>query len=137
MFHRNLVIFFILAGSIYLPAETLQLMAQKSNALLVLSDDLRAQKKCKFEISKISMLSQKLKAIIDQKINRLSASDFKILEKRAENCQTDCTCTIYSLAYEVHNKENQAIENKAKTETTADRVHCASRIKDICHFINY
>jgi hypothetical protein len=110
-------------------------MSQKSTLLLALADDETLQKKCSLNSEKISKLSQKLKAQIDQKIEILSDNDFEILNHRADTCQIDCSCTIYSLAFENRNKKNELLNEKSGQETTADRMKCVSKMKNICSII--
>lgn len=80
----------------------------------------------------ISARSQKLKSQIDQKIESLTENDYKILEKRANTCQQDCTCDIYSLAFEKKEKINEILSQKAAQMTIESREKCAQQIKNIC-----
>lgn len=86
-------------------------------------------------MQKISILSQTLKARIDTKIKMLTTHDFEILNRRSEVCNQDCSCAIYSLAFETRNQQNQVIAEKALKETIGDRKACVSKIKNICQFV--
>lgn len=132
MFLRSFFIFCIFLVGLGANAETLKSLAQKSTLLLSIADNEALQKKCSLNSEKISVLSQKLKAQIDQKIDRLTENDFKILSHRAETCQNDCSCNIYSLAFETKNKKNEIMTEKASKETAGDRQKCISNIKNIC-----
>lgn len=132
MFLRSFFIFCIFLVGLGANAETLKSLAQKSTLLLSIADNEALQKKCALNSEKISVLSQKLKAQIDQKIDRLTENDFKILSHRAETCQNDCSCNIYSLAFETKNKKNEIMTEKASKETAGDRQKCISNIKNIC-----
>ena len=86
-------------------------------------------------MQKISILSQTLKMRIDEKIKTLSTHDFEILNQRTETCEQDCSCTIYSLAFETRNQQNQILSEKALKETSESRKNCVSKIKNICQFV--
>lgn len=135
MFLRNSLFLLMLLIGLGANAETLKSLAQKSTVLLAASDEVAIQKKCSLTMDKISMLSQKLKSQVDEKIGKLTEADFKILDQRAESCQTDCSCNIYSLAYENRDKKNQVIIEKASKETAGDRLMCIQKIKNICSLI--
>lgn len=136
MYLRSLIIFsFVFVIVAKSKAETLQSLAQKSMIVLVLADEVSLQKKCHFKSENVSGLSQKLKSAVDQKISNLTENDYVILSKRAENCQNDCSCTIYSLAFEKKNKPNQLLNDKASKETATDRLRCISKVKNICSVI--
>jgi hypothetical protein len=135
MFHPSFLIICILLIGLGTNAETLKSLAQKSTLLLTIADNEAFQKKCSINSERVSMLSQKLKIQIDQKIDRLTENDFKILNHRAETCQNDCSCNIYSLAFEAKNKKNEIMTEKASKETTADRQKCISKIKNICSLV--
>lgn len=135
MFLRSFLTICILILGLGANAETLKSLSQKSTLLLSIADNEALQKKCSLSSEKISVLSQKLKAQIDQKIDRLTDNDFKILNQRAETCQNDCSCNIYSLAFETKNKKNEVMTEKASKETAGDRQKCISNIKNICSLI--
>lgn len=117
-------------------ASTLKSLALLSTAVLVVSDEPSLQKKCKLTPEKISELSQNLKASVDTKIESLTNADFKILSDRAPTCETDCSCNMYSLAFEAKNKKNELVveklTEKSNHETHKDRMLCVSKIKNIC-----
>ncbi len=132
----NLSIFFlILIGCNFSKAVTLKSLAQKSALLLAVADNEDLQKKCKLTAMDISQHSQSLKAEIDTKIQSLTEKDFTILEGRTNTCQEDCTCSIYTLAYEARNKENMLMKQKAEKLTQADRLKCVQKYKNICLII--
>lgn len=113
-------------------------MAQTSNLLLVLADRVSSsdsevkKRSCGMSFKQISARSQKLKVQIDQKIESLTAADYKILEKRINSCERDCTCDIYALAFEKKEKTNEALNQKAVQMTAKDREQCVAQIKNIC-----
>lgn len=119
-------------------AKTLREMAQTSNLLLVLSDRVSSsdsevkKRSCGMSFKQISARSQKLKSQIDQKIESLTEGDYQVLEKRIKNCEQDCTCDIYALAFEEKAKPNEALNQKASQMTPQDREKCVSQIKNIC-----
>lgn len=129
LFQRRSIFFsvFLILFSIQLRAETLQSLARKSALLLAASEDEDLLKKCKMSSEKISELSQQLKIRIDNKINKLKSADFQILAIREQTCEQDCSCSIYSLAFEAHNKKNQKLFDKAAAETVQDRKNCVSQ----------
>ncbi len=86
-------------------------------------------------MQKVSIMSQSLKIKIDSKIEKLTPTDFAILNTRAETCEQDCSCTVYSLAFELKGQQNQLMSAKATKETAIDRKKCVSKIKNICQFI--
>jgi hypothetical protein len=133
---NRLKYFLILFFAIPTYAETLKSLALLSTAVLVVSDEPALQKKCKLTPEKISELSQNLKASVDAKIEKLKESDFKILADRAPTCEIDCSCNLYSLAFETKNKKNELqaekLSEKASHETHKDRLHCMAKIKNIC-----
>lgn len=135
MFHRSFLVISILLVGLGANAETLKSLAHKSTLLLSIADNEALQKKCSMNSEKVSMLSQKLKSQIDQKIDSLTENDFKILNQRAETCQNDCSCNIYSLAFETKSKINDIMTEKASKETAIDRQKCISKIKNICSLI--
>ncbi len=101
-------------------ARTLREMAQSSNALLV--------QDCGFDDSKISKLSQKLKAEIDQKLTTLTSRDYKLIEERAKICEQDCSCDIYALALEKKQISVDELNAKAAKITTDERKTCAAKL---------
>lgn len=139
MYHRSFILLCTLLWCLLVSAdaqaETLQALAQKSMIILVLADEPSLQKKCHFKPENVSGLSQKLKAAVDQKISNLTEKDFLVLSKRIDTCQIDCSCAIYSLAFEAKNKSNQLLDDKASKETATDRLRCISKIKNICGVI--
>ena len=135
MNHRNYFLVVILFFTQVTLAETLKYLAMKSTALLVLSDEPELQTKCQLSPEKISDLSQKLKIAVDARIEKLTDPDFAILNSRTEGCQRDCSCTIYTLAFEMRNKKNEILSAKASKETHAQRIKCVSKLKNICLFV--
>lgn len=139
MYHRSFILLCTLLWCLLVSAdaqaETLQALAQKSMIILVLADEPSLQKKCHFKPENVSGLSQKLKAAVDQKISNLTEKDFLVLSKRLDTCQIDCSCAIYSLAFEAKNKTNQLLNDKASKETATDRLRCISKIMNICAVI--
>ena len=109
-------------------ARTLQSLAQLSNALLAQAD----KPTCKLSSEKISEKSQALQAMIDEKSAKLTEGDFKIINARAETCDKDCTCDIYAYALEKREKPNQVISDKAAKTQIADRIKCATQVKNLC-----
>ena len=128
--------FLILFFTIPTYGETLKSLALLSTAVLVVSDEPVLQKKCKLTPEKISELSQSLKASVDTKIKSLTDADFKILSDRSPTCEMDCSCNMYSLAFETKNKKNELVveklTEKSNHETHKDRMLCVSKIKNIC-----
>lgn len=130
-------------------ATTLKEMAQTSNFILTLSDQILLHKKtgasvCNLEFSNISEVSQNLKSEIQAKIDGLDNYDLAIITKRLKTCKLDCTCDIYLLALETKITETKKseIENKEseksreqnsglKTETvTPDMIKKMSEINE-------
>lgn len=114
-------------------------MAQNSNLLLVLSERVDAdgdkeikKRSCGMSHEQISLRSQTLKALIDEKIESLNDRDYKILERRVATCELDCTCDIYALAFEKKEKSHEILEKKASQMTLEMRAKCAAKIKKIC-----
>jgi hypothetical protein len=126
-----------------LSAKTLREMAQTSNLLLVLSErvgsgDSEVKKRsCGMSYKQLSARSQKLKSQIDQKIETLSANDYKVLERRIGSCEQDCTCDIYALAFEKIDKPNEALNQKAAQLTIENREKCVAQIKKICSRVQF
>jgi hypothetical protein len=80
---------------------TLKDLAQASSFLLWQSELVLSGKSACFQNSmEISTASQKLKSMVDEKIGKLSKNDYKILKNRIKNCNVDCSCPIYQLAFE-------------------------------------
>ena len=117
-------------------AATLQSLARHSAMLLAISESETLQKECKTNAEKISEASQKLKIKIDEKINSLTSKDYKILSERASNCEKDCTCAIYSLAFEAKEKSDASLAQKASQETAENRKSCTFQIKKKCSYLN-
>ncbi len=123
-------------------AETVKLslksLAQASSFLLAQSDLVLEKKTACYKSSQdISLASQKLKSWIDQKIAQLSDEDYKILKYRINSCETDCSCPVYSLAFE--NKDGilpadlkKQLEDKASTLKSADHLKCAETNQLTC-----
>lgn len=132
---------FVFAGSLG-SAKTLRELAQNSNLLLVLTDrvsssDAEVKKRsCGLSHEQISIRSQMLKAQIDQKIESLTEADYRILEKRAQNCELDCSCDIYALAFEKKERSNALLNQKASQMTLKDREKCVRQIQKICARVN-
>lgn len=129
---------FVLMG-FSVSAKTLREMAQNSNLLLVLSDRVDAdgdkeikKRSCGMSHEQISLRSQTLKSLIDEKIDSLNDRDYQILEKRAATCELDCTCDIYALAFEKKEKPNELLEKKASQMTPEMRAKCTAKIKNLC-----
>ena len=118
-------------------------MAQTSNLLLVLSDRVGSgdpevkKRSCGMSFEQISASSQKLKSQIDQKIDSLTAGDYRILEKRIISCEQDCTCDIYALAFEKKEKPNEVLGKKASLMTIESREKCVAQLKNICKRIQF
>lgn len=124
-------------------AKTLRELAQTSNLLLVLSDRLVSEsdhevkkRTCGLSHKQISERSQKLKALIDKKIESLTANDYRILVARENSCQQECTCDIYALAFERKGEVNQVLEQKASQMTLQGRERCVARVRDICLWVS-
>jgi hypothetical protein len=135
-----LILVFVVVGA---PAKTLREMAQTSNLLLVLSDRVSSEdsevkkRSCGMSYKQISARSQKLKSQIDQKIDSLTEGDYKILKKRIGNCEQDCTCDIYALAFEKKEKPNEILNQKAEQMTMQSREKCVAQIKNICKRVQF
>lgn len=140
---RSVVLFICIFSFENLQARTLKELAQVSNLLLVLSDrassgDHEVKKRsCGLSSKQISARSQKLKAMIDRKIEKLTDSDYRILEKRILNCEVDCTCDIYALAFEKIEKPNEKLNLKASQVKPEDRSSCVSQLSDICKKVRF
>lgn len=138
-FHSKLniliAIFMTLTVSGTAHAVSLKSLAQKSALLLAVADSDELQKKCKISASDVSMNSQALKVEVDAKIQSLTEKDFVILNARTTTCQNDCTCSIYALAFETHNKENKAMKESAEKLTQADRLKCAKQFNNVCQLV--
>lgn len=123
-------------------AETVKLslksLAQASSFLLAQSDLVLEKKPACFKSSQeISLASQKLKSWVDQKITQLSDEDFKILKYRIGTCENDCSCPIYSLAFE--NKDGilsadlkKQLGEKASALKSPDHLKCAETNQMTC-----
>ena len=116
-------------------AKTLREMAIQSSIILAASEHDSVGKQCKLNPDQISKRSQKLKSEVDEKIQKLSDADLKIVEARASICQSECTCTIYGLALQERGFKNPTLERLAATETATDRLQCLKKIKNYCTLI--
>lgn len=129
------VLFFCLLTVSKSPARTLQSLARLSNALLVLTDEATTQtsdKSCGLTTQDLSMKSQLLHALIDEKTEKLTPADFRILAERAATCEQDCTCDIYAYALEKREKPIQLIAEKASKTDLNSRKKCLIQMKSIC-----
>lgn len=116
-------------------AETVKLSLKSlalASSFLLAQSDLVLEKKaaCYKSSEEISLASQKLKSWVDQKITQLSDEDYKILKYRIGTCEIDCSCPIYSLAFE--NKDGllspdlkKQLGEKASALKSSDHLKCA------------
>lgn len=118
---------------------SLRYLARASNFLLVASDAaLESQPNiCGIQPDQIQKMSLSLKGIIDQKISNLTTRQKQILEKQALTCELECSCDIYSLAYEQQKtqappKALEALNEKASRMDSKARQACARQFKEFC-----
>jgi len=128
-------VFFLMINKV--GAVTLQHLAQSSNILLTITDHLQSDNSEKVicgmkSPQDVSEASQKLRALIDDKIIHLTSRDYQIIQQRIKNCEQDCTCDIYSLALEKKEIVNSDLEKKASSVTMTDRQICAKNFQNIC-----
>lgn len=129
------LLFLILVVALPVSAQTwrLQELGRASNALVFAMDQLLAHKKasCGLDAAGVSQASQNLKALIDQRVQELSAP----MDKRAEvaqllkSCAQDCTCETYEYALE----KMTGIEHNSSPKLTAEkRKACVARATNFC-----
>lgn len=121
---------------------TLKDLAQASSFLLWQSELVLSVKPSCFQNSmEISIASQKLKSMVDDKISKLSKNDYKILKNRINNCHVDCTCPIYQLAFEKASEARRDVlstelkvelESKSSGLTADSHRQCAKKNKLNC-----
>ena len=110
-------------------------MAIQSSIILAASEHDSIAKQCKLKHDQISMRSQVLKSEVDEKIQKLTDEDLKIVAARTSSCESECTCTIYGLALQERGIKNPTLERLAATETATDRLQCLKKIKNYCKLI--
>ncbi len=117
---------------------SLKTLAQASSFLLAQSELVQDKKASCYKSShEISQASQLLKSWIDQKMTQLTDDDYKILKYRVATCEIDCSCPIYSLAFE--NKVGflsadlkKQLDDKASALKSADHLKCAETNQFTC-----
>lgn len=110
-------------------------MAIQSAVLLAASENDSIAKQCKLNHDQISKRSQNLKSEVDDKIQKLTDEDLKIIAARVSTCERECTCSIYGFALQERGIKNPTLERLAATETATDRLQCLKKIKNYCKLI--
>lgn len=137
-FYVLLILGFLLLGYSSAQAKTLQELAQVSNALLHLANKAPAEgsgtaDSCGLSMKQISKKSQKLQFQIDGRISQLNDEDFKIINGRYSQCDQDCTCDIYALAFEKKNKKDELkFAEKASLTLPEQREKCFKNLPNFC-----
>lgn len=113
-------------------AITVKEIAEKSVILLSMTENEELIKKCKTNIDTVSIKSFDLQAQLDVKIQTLTAADMRLIKKRSQTCEQDCSCSIYSIVLEKKGLTDKLVSQKAEALTAHDRKKCIRKIKDIC-----
>lgn len=110
---------------------SLRYMARASNLLLVSFDSALENKPllCGLKKDEPQTLSQNLKALIDEKVQILSAEQKRTIASQAETCEKECTCDILMMAIE---KPSEKLTQKASAITSEQRSQCAQNFQEFC-----
>lgn len=113
-------------------AITVKEIAEKSVILLSMTEDQTLIKKCKASLDDVSIKSHDLQAQLEVKVLTLTDADIRLIKKRSQTCEKDCSCSIYALVLEKKNLTDKVVTQKAEKITADDRKKCVKKIKDIC-----
>jgi hypothetical protein len=145
---KSFISFFLVSSMISIQAFagldashwSMRFLARASNSILVASNQSLDQQKvlCGISGRQVSMLSQNLKALVDEKMSHLTTRQKKEIRQHALSCQKECTCDIYSYYFEQSSdpKDKQALTDlsPAKEKMTAEtRLVCAQKFSEFCH----
>lgn len=118
---------------------SLKYLARASNSLLVASQQALDKQKpiCGISDTRISSMSQSLKALVDSKIAGLNQKQKEAVRKQSTQCQSACTCDIFSYYFEqssdpLDQKALADIRGKASSTTAEARMACAKKFPEFC-----
>lgn len=141
------ILFFLLILTSISNAQTpnygkwsLSFLAKSSNSLLVISDQILNNEKPVCPQTKsddLMFMQQKLKSLIDEKIQNLNTIQTEKVITLIETCESDCSCDIFSLYIESFPKKISAtktalLNKKASSVTSEQRLTCAINFKYFC-----
>jgi hypothetical protein len=114
-------------------------LARASNVLLVASDQHLANEKviCGINGKNISLLSQALKAIVDEKIRKLTFEQKNQIRSQVGSCQEECTCDLYSNLLMIGSSSDDhaamaKINAVSKPYGPGERLKCAQNFSQFC-----
>ena len=118
---------------------SLRYLARSSNSLLVASNQAFESKAVlsKMQKKNVSKASHNLKAIIDERISKLSKKEVKEIRTQAKKCASECSCDIFAYYLE---KSSDAADKKllaqitpsAEKMSSKSRLACAQKFKEFC-----
>ncbi len=119
---------------------SLSFLAKSSNSLLVISDQILNNEKPICPQAKpddLMFMQQKLKSLIDEKIQNLNSKQSEKAITLIEGCESDCSCDILSLYFEnfpqkISATQTAQLNKKASIVTSEQRLNCATNFKDFC-----
>jgi len=118
---------------------SLRYLARASNALLVASQQSLEHQKaiCGISGSKISQLSQNLKALIDAKISSLNTAQKTAIRQQSATCFSECSCDIFAYSFEGSSspedqKALEQIRSSVDKINTDARLACAKNFPEFC-----
>lgn len=114
-------------------------LARASNSLLVASQQSLNQQKviCGIKGEKVSVLSQSLKALVDEKISKLNENQKHAIRSQAGSCVSECSCDIYSYYLEQSQDPSDRaalalLANAHQKVNELDRMQCARKFSEFC-----